>query len=100
VSYTHCVYNLGVAEVRHARWNLRIGSQTDLLVRRAASERDQSLTDFVVESALTEAEHVLADRTRFERGEQEWRAFMDLLDRPVQDNPGLAKLFNKPSVFE
>ena len=89
-----------MAQVRHARWNLRIGSQTDSLVRRAASERDQSLTDFVVESALNEAEHVLADRTRFELGEEQWRAFMELLDRPVRDNPGLAKLFSTPSVFE
>ena len=94
------MYTVGVSELRHARWNLRIGSQTDSLVRRAASERDQSLTDFVVESAVTEAEHVLADRVRFELGEDEWNAFMDLLDRPVQDNPGLAKLLAKPSVFE
>ena len=89
-----------MTEVRHSRWNLRIGSQTDSLVRRAASERDQSLTDFVVESAVTEAEHVLADRVRFELGEDEWNAFMELLDRPVRDNPGLAKLFARPSVFE
>jgi uncharacterized protein (DUF1778 family) len=89
-----------VPEVRHARWNLRIGSRTDSLVRRAASERDQSLTDFVVESALNQAEHVLADRTRFELGEEQWRAFTELLDRPVRDNPGLAKLFSTPSVFE
>lgn len=94
------MYNSPVAEVRHARWNLRIGSQTDSLVRRAASERDQSLTDFVVESALNEAEHVLADRTRFELSEEQWRAFTELLDRPVRDNPGLAKLLSTPSVFE
>lgn len=94
------MYNLGVAEVKHARWDLRIGSHTDSLVRRAASERDQSLTDFVVESAVTEAERVLADRIRFELGEDEWRTFVGLLDRPVQDNPGLARLFGKPSLFE
>jgi uncharacterized protein (DUF1778 family) len=89
-----------MAEIKPARWNLRIGAQTDSLVRRAASERDQSLTDFVVESASTQAEHVLADRVRFELGEDDWNAFVDLLDRPVRENPGLAKLFGTPTVFE
>jgi len=89
-----------MAEIKHARWNLRIGAQTDSLVRPAASERDQSLHAFVVESASTQAEHVLADRVRFELGEDDWNAFVDLLDRPVRENPGLAKLFGTPTVFE
>ncbi len=90
----------GVAELKRFRWNLRVGADADTLVRAAASERDQSLTDFVLTSALTEAEHVLADRTRFAVGDDAWSELLELLDRPVHANPGLAKLFATANVFE
>ena len=30
---------------------------------------------------------------------EQWTHFVELLDRSPQDNPGLEKLFSKPSVF-
>jgi uncharacterized protein (DUF1778 family) len=85
---------------RDSRWNLRIAGDTDSLVRRAAEETQRNLTDFVVDAATAEAERVLADRARFVLDDENWNAFVDALDRPVRDNPGLARLFAKPSVFE
>jgi hypothetical protein len=40
------------------------------------------------------------DRMRFVLEAQEWRRFVEALDRAPRENPGLAKLFSKPSVFE
>ena len=85
---------------RESRWNLRVPDDTDNLVRRAAEETQRNLTEFVVDAATAEAERVLADRTRFILDEDRWSGFVDALDRPVRDNPGLAKLFAKPSVFD
>src|SRR5947209_17008886 len=53
----------------------------------------------LVEAALSEAERALAERDRFVLGEADWLAFIEALDRPVHENPGLARLFAKPSVF-
>lgn len=81
------------------RWDFRVASETDELVRQAAATADRTLTDFVVDAAVVEAERVLADRTRFALEAKQWDRFVELLDRAPQDNPGLAKLFSKPSVF-
>ena len=86
--------------VRESRWNLRVADDTDSLVRRAAEETQRNLTEFVVDAAVAEAERTLADRTRFVLDEERWASFVEALDQPVRDNPGLAKLFSKPTVFE
>jgi uncharacterized protein (DUF1778 family) len=85
---------------RESRWNLRVADDTDSLVRRAAEETQRNLTEFVVDAAIAEAERTLADRTRFVLDEERWTSFVEALDQPVRDNPGLAKLFSKPTVFE
>lgn len=72
----------------------------DDLVREAAAAREQSLTEFVVAAATIEAERVLADRTRFVLDAGQWERFSELLERPPRENPGLAKLFARPDVFE
>jgi uncharacterized protein (DUF1778 family) len=86
--------------LKDTRWNLRVAADANTLVRQAALARHQNLTDFVIEAALGEAERVLADRTSFLLDEAHWNEFVDLLDRPVRDSPGLDKLFAEPSVFE
>jgi uncharacterized protein (DUF1778 family) len=81
------------------RWDFRVASGTDTLVRQAAATADRTLTDFVVGAAVVEAERLLADRTSFVLEPERWNRFVELLDRPPRDNPGLEKLFSKPSVF-
>jgi uncharacterized protein (DUF1778 family) len=81
------------------RWDFRVASDTDRLVRQAAETADRTLTDFVIVAAVVEAERVLADRTQFVLGAEQWDHFVELLDRPPQEKPGLEKLFSKPSIF-
>jgi uncharacterized protein (DUF1778 family) len=81
------------------RWDFRVDPDTDRLVRQAAQTAEQTLTDFVVDAAVVEAERLLADRREFALDAEQWERFVSLLDRAPQDNPGLAKLFSKPSVF-
>ena len=81
------------------RWDFRVSPETDLLVRQAADTADRTLTDFVIDAALLQAERVLADRTQFILDDQQWVRFVELLDRPPEQKPGLEKLFSKPSIF-
>jgi uncharacterized protein (DUF1778 family) len=81
------------------RWDFRVASEADRLVRQAAETADRTLTDFVVDAAVLEAERVLADRTEFVLDSEQWSRFVELLDRPPQDKPGLERLFSKPSIF-
>ena len=43
---------------------------------------------------------VLGDRTHFVVEDEQWKRFVELLDRPPQENPGLTKPFAKPSIFQ
>jgi uncharacterized protein (DUF1778 family) len=81
------------------RWDFRVDPETDRLVRQAAETAERTLTDFVVDAAVVEAERLLADRTRFVLEAEQWGRFVELLDRPPQANPGLERLFSKPSAF-
>jgi uncharacterized protein (DUF1778 family) len=92
------VYTRYVARVKE-RWDFRVEPETDRLVRQAAATSQRTLTAFVVDAALLEAERLLADRTAFALERQEWERFVEFLDRSPRENPGLEKLFSKPSVF-
>ena len=101
-AYVHCPYTPGMAKAARARdrWEFRVEAEADEFVRRAADVSHRTLTDFVVEAAVVAADRVLGDRTRFALDDEQWTRFVELLDRAPQENPGLTKLFAKPSTFE
>ncbi len=93
-----CTVCVGMPKTKE-RWDFRVAPETDQLVRQAAATAERTLTDFVVDAAVIEAERLLADRTQFVLEAEQWNRFVELLDRSPQDNPGLERLFSKPSVF-
>ena len=90
--YGKCVYNSLMATAKQ-RWDFRVEPDTDRLVRQAAEASERTLTDFVVDAAILEAERLLADRNRFVLDGADWDRFVELLDRPPRENPGLRELF-------
>ena len=85
---------------RDARLSLRTSSQQQQLIRSAAAAVDKNVTDFVLESATTNAERVLADRRWFLLSDEAWDDFQKLLDAPVARTPKLAALLSEPTVFD
>lgn len=96
--YGCCVYTQPMANTKQ-RWDFRVEPDTDRLVREAAEAAQRTLTDFVVDAAVVEAERLLADRTSFTLDAEQWERFVTILDRSPRDNPGLEKLFAERSVF-
>ena len=84
-----------MAELKSQRVNLRVASRDDELFRRAAAVADESLSEFLVEGGRERAARLLADRTRFVLSDEDWVAFSDALDRPVQTDPALVDLFRR-----
>jgi uncharacterized protein (DUF1778 family) len=81
----------GVA-VRTAPINLRaLPAQRDL-IDQAAAAQGKSRSDFMLEAACVRAEEVLLDQTFFVVDEQAFRAVQEMLDAPLAENLGLAKL--------
>jgi len=56
------------------------------------------VSEFVLDSACANAEHVLADRTRFVIDAKRWRAFQKALDRPARVKPRLQRLLREKSA--
>ncbi|TVT62157.1 DUF1778 domain-containing protein [Amycolatopsis rhizosphaerae] len=84
---------------RDGRINLRATSRQESLLRQAAAATDRSLTDFILDSAVTQAERVLTDRRWFVLDDEKWQEFQRLLETPVRDMPKLAKLLSEASPF-
>ncbi len=84
---------------RQCRINLRASTRQEQLLKHAAAATDRTMTDFVLEAAVVEAERVLADRRWFLIDDERWDEFQHLLDRPARDLPKLRALLAKPSPF-
>ena len=81
--------------IRSARLGLRATAEQQAVMRRAADVARKSMTEFILDSATRAAEQTLLDQRLFMADRDQARAFLDLLDRPAQDNPGLKDLFSR-----
>lgn len=52
-------------KTREARVNVRASTRQEQLIRAAAAATDRTVTDFVLDTTVTQAEKVLADRRYF-----------------------------------
>jgi uncharacterized protein (DUF1778 family) len=79
---------------RTRRINLRATDRQEQLIRTGAETSGVSVTDFILESACLQAEHVLADKREFAASPKQWKAFVEALDRPARVKRELARLFS------
>lgn len=84
---------------KNRRINLRASARQEDILRQAAQASETSLTEFVLGSAVSHAERVLADRRWFVATDAEYQAFLDLLDKPASTDK-LAALFARESIFD
>ncbi len=70
------------------------------LLQEAAQTANKSVSEFLLESALTAAAETLADRRLFVLDKDQWNAFVAALDAPPQPRPRLERLLREPGVFD
>lgn len=85
------------ATTKDARLNLRLRATDDELIRHAAEQTGQSVSEFLTTSAVARAHEVLADQRTFVLDAETWNEFVALLDQPVRPDPRLVELFARPS---
>jgi uncharacterized protein (DUF1778 family) len=86
--------------VKDSRLAVRLSSDQDALIRRAAEVEGTSITEFTVEAAVSHARDVLADRRLFMLGDAAWTEFLAVLERPIVYKPRLERLFASETTFE
>ena len=91
---------MATRSARTTKLDLRLSPQAKQTLSAAAQASNRSVSQFVLDSALSRAEETLPDRRRFELDAEKWQAFMAALDAPTSDNSRLRRLLQEPSVFE
>jgi uncharacterized protein (DUF1778 family) len=85
---------------RTEKLDLRLTKSAKRILQAAAMVARKSVSEFVLESALNEAEERLADRRAFTLDAERWEAFVAALDAPPRRHPRLERLFREKSVFD
>ena len=80
--------------------DLRLTRDEKRTLQAAATAAHHSISEFVLESALTRADEVLADRRSFSLNATQWKAFIAALDAPPRPLPHLDRLFKEPGFFD
>ncbi|HEX5481026.1 MAG TPA: DUF1778 domain-containing protein [Terriglobia bacterium] len=87
-------------ERRTEKLEVRVSPATKLKLQSAAAFTHRSMSEFVVESALSRAEEMLADRRTFYLDAETWMAFQSALDTPPRSLPRMKKILEKPGFFD
>ena len=82
------------------RLSIRATRSQKRLFEAVASRQKVTLTDFILQSASSRAEEILAEQRRFALPPARWKAFLAALDRPVRPKPRLRRLLSEPTVLE
>jgi uncharacterized protein (DUF1778 family) len=88
-----------IQEKRSEKLDLRVSPSAKSKLQAAASSVHRSVSDFVMESALSRAEETLADRRIFGLDAEKWAAFQLALDAPARPMPRLQSLLDEPGFF-
>ena len=85
---------------RTQKLDLRLTAAAKQTLYAAAAAERRSVSDFVLESAMSRAAETLAERQHFGLDAERWTAFLAALDAPARALPRTKRLLNEPSVFE
>ena len=85
---------------RTEKLDLRLTRAAKQTLQAAATAARKSVSEFVLDTALSEAEERLADRRVFTLGGKNWDAFVAALDAPPRRHARLERLFREPSVLD
>lgn len=82
------------------RIDVRASASVKQLLQEAARVSHKNVSEFLLDAGITAANLALADRRRFELNDEQWEAFQQALDRPVQTKPRLKKLLAEPGILD
>jgi len=86
-----------MTETLTGRLNLRLNSEQERALRHAAALSGQTLSGFVLSSAVERAHELLERANTIELSEAAFREFVAALDQPAEAVPELTRLFKRRS---
>jgi len=84
-----------IAEAKDDRLQVRLNAEAKTVLQRAASYRHKTVSQFVLATALAEAEKVIRENEAVPLSAADWKVFYDALSNPPAPNAALRKAFAK-----
>jgi uncharacterized protein (DUF1778 family) len=91
---------MATRSTRSEKLDLRLTREAKRALQAAAAVGHRSVSEFVLESALSRADEALADRRTFSLNATQWKAFLDALDAPTRPLPRMESLLKEPGFFD
>lgn len=91
------VYNTYMSDTLTGRLNFRLAPEQEHALRQAAAITGQSVSGFVLSSAVDHAQDVLQRANTIALSDSAFRAFVAALDEPAEEVPELVRLFRRTS---
>jgi uncharacterized protein (DUF1778 family) len=85
---------------RSDKIDIRISPAAKRILQEAARERHTTISQFVIDSALSTAQDVLAERARIALDTPQWEAFVTALDAPTERHPRMERLLKEPTILD
>ena len=85
---------------RSDKIDIRISPAAKSILQEAARERHTTISQFVIDSALTTAQQVLTERNRIGLDTEQWTAFIAALDAPAERHPRMERLLREPTILD
>ena len=87
-------------EAKSERIDIRTTPSVKRVLQDAAAAKNKTVTEFMLDVALTEAAELRANQRLFTFDNEQWQAFADALDAPTRPRPRLEALLREPGVFD
>ncbi len=83
------------------RFSIRVRESDEHLIRKGAQySKTKNVSEYLIQSALTQAKFDLADRMDFTLSSDKVEAFFEALEKPAMPIPALTQLFGKKTMFD
>lgn len=83
----------GPVDTKDDRLQVRLDAESKAMLQRAAGYRRRTVSQFVLATALEEAEKVIRDHEAVTLSGPDWKVFYDALTNPPAPNAALSKAF-------
>ena len=91
---------MATASQRTDKLDIRISPSAKRILQEAARERHTTISQFVIDSALSSAQEILTERTRIGLDVEQWEAFTTALDAPPERHPRMERLLKHPTILD
>ena len=84
-----------IVEAKDELLQVRLNAEANTVLQRAANYRHKKVSQFVLTTALAEAEKVIREHEAVALSAADWKVFYDALNNPPAPNAALRKAFAK-----